>query len=67
MTHLKTDLTVASTEALDAALDRLYGLHYEAETPERAEIHYCIDEILTELRRRNDDWLATKAEHALVH
>lgn len=54
----QAELTAATDVDLDHGLARLYLLHAEADTDERALIHPRIMQILEEMRTRTDAWLA---------
>lgn len=54
----QVELAAATDVDLDHGLARLYLLHAEADTDERALIHPRIMQILEEMRARTDAWLA---------
>jgi len=61
-TLINQDALTAATDAeLDAALRRLWDLHYAARLDERALVHAEIVVVLGEISRRRDAWLAGMA------
>jgi hypothetical protein len=54
-----THLTDATDDVLDASLVKLYADHEAATDPQaRAEIHWAIAQVLSEMSRRLDLWIS---------
>jgi hypothetical protein len=54
-----THLTDATDDVLDASLVKLYADHEAATDPQtRAEIHWAISQVLSEMSRRLDVWIS---------